>query len=302
MNKIALSSLFSLSLLLLATGASAQNCPPGSFCVGGQVNLGVGAGISAGLQIGTVRPPPPPPATVVVSPIAPPPPPQIVVVEQPPPPPVYVQAPPQRVIVTSVPTYTYTTTTTVSYPGGGRTRGLGLGAFAAGLAFGSHGGEGMSGMGGGGAVVRFRHHPLFASELSVSGMVGRDYNRDGRVEVPLTVSGLIYFNPQNRFQVYAVLGVGLSWATVTYNDANAASRRLDTASYSYFGGLGGLGFEWQLSPNFSIIADARAFIRTRVDAEANSNPEFSRTNSAGRTETTNVSAGVVGQLGGIFYF
>lgn len=298
MNKIALSSLLSLSVFLLNSAASAQNCPPGSFCVGGQVNLGVGAGISAGLQIGTVRPPPPP-ATVVMTPLAPPP--QVIVVEQPSPP-VYVQAPPPRVVVTSVPTYTYTTTTTVSYVGTGRSRGFGLGAFAAGLAFGSHGGEGTSGMGGGGAMVRFRHHPVFASELSLSGVVGRDYNRDSRVEVPLTVSGLVYFNPQNRFQVYGVIGVGMSWAAVAYNESNAAARRLDTANYSYFGGLAGLGFEWQLSPNFSVFTDARAFIRTRVDAEANNNPEFTRLNSSGRVETTNVSAGVAGQLGGIFYF
>ena len=42
--------------------------------------------------------------------------------------------------------------------------------------------------------------------------------------------------------------------------------------------------------------------RTRVDTRANDNPEFTRTNASGARENTNVSTGVVGQLGGIFYF
>ena len=284
MNKIAL-SLFSLSLLLTAPAAFAQGCPPGSlFCAGGSVNI----------QFGTQPPPPMPP---------PPPPQQVIIVEQqPPPPPVYVvQRPPPQIIYTQAPTYTYTTTTTVSYLGTGRNRGFGVGGFAAGLGFGSRG-DGTSGMGGVGGTMRFRTHPMFAGELSIAGMIGSDYNGDTRTEVPVTMSGIFYFNPQNRFQIYGVAGIGVSWAGVTYNDTNARSRGTDSAQYTYFGGLAGLGAEWQLTPNFSIFGDARAFIRTRVDKETASNPEFSRVNADGRTESTNLSAGVVGQLGGIFYF
>ncbi len=287
MNKLAL-SFFSLSLLLSAPVAFAQGCPPGSlFCAGGSLNVGI--------QFGTQPPPPPPP---------PPPQGQVIIVEQqPPPPPVYiVQRPPPRIIVQQQPVYYTTTTTTVSYLGlNGRGRGFGVGGFVTGLGFGSRG-AGTAGMGGAGGTMRFRTHPMFAGELSVAGLVGSDYNGDTRTEVPVTLSGIVYFNPQNRFQLYGVAGIGASWAGVAYNDANLRDRPTTTATYTYFGGLAGLGAEWQLSPHFSIFGDARAFLRTRVDRQANDNPEFTRVNADGRRESTNVSAGVVGQLGGIFYF
>jgi hypothetical protein len=280
MNKFAL-SFISLSLILSASSALAQNCPPGSlFCASGSVNVGV--------QFGT-QPPPPPPGQVIV------------VQQPPPPPPVYIVQRPRPVVVEQPQVYAYNSTT-VAYQGfNGRGRAMGVGAFAAGLGFGSRS-DGASGMGGFGGTMRFRTHPLFAGELSIAGMVGSDYNADTRTEVPVTVSGIFYFNPQNRFQVYGVAGIGVSWAGVTYTAENARARGVDTATYAYFGGLGGLGAEWQLTPNFSIFGDARIFVRSRIDAERRDNPEFSRVNSAGRTETTNVSAGVVGQVGGIFYF
>lgn len=281
MNKIALTSLCSLAVLLTSSSVFAQ--PIGGW-IGGGVSVGGGIAVGGSIQVGAMPPPPPPQQVIVV---------QQQPVYVPPPP------PPRRVIVTTVPTYTYTTTSTVTYIGMNRNRALGLGAYAAGLGFGSHG-EGASGMGGVGATMRYRQHPMFATELSVAGMAGTDYNGDSRAEVPLTLSELIYFNPQNRFQVYGVVGFGASWASVSYNDTR--TRGADSGSYTYVGGLAGLGVEWQLTPNFSIFGDARAFLRTRVDPGANDNPEFSRVNSSGRTETTNVSTGVVGQLGGIFYF
>ncbi|MFO0646632.1 MAG: hypothetical protein U0326_10370 [Polyangiales bacterium] len=284
MNKIALTSLCSLSLLLTSSSVFAQS-------IGGWVGVGGGISVGGSLQVGVMPPPPPQQQVIVVQ--------QQPVYQQPvyvPPPP-----PPRRVIVTTVPTYTYTTTQTVTYIGATRGRALGLGGFAAGLGFGSNG-DGARGMGGVGATMRYRQHPVFATELSVAGMAGTDYNGDSRAEVPLTLSELIYFNPQNRFQVYGVIGFGASWASVTYGDASARARGVDTGSYTYVGGLAGLGVEWQLTPNFSIFGDARAFLRTRVDPNARDNPEFSRVNADGRTETSNVSTGVIGQLGGIFYF
>ncbi len=278
MNKLALASLVSLSTLFAAPMAFAQ-----TFSAGGWISGGVS--VSAGVQVGTVPPPPPPPPSVIV------------VQQQP----VYVPPPPPRVVYTTVPTYTYTTTTTVSYLGSNRGRAVGLGGFASGLGFGGRN-DSARGMGGVGGTLRFRQHPNFATEFSVAGMVGTDYNNDSRAEVPVTLSELFYLNPQNRFQLYALVGVGASWASGSYNDSNAAQRGMSNAAYTYLGGLAGLGAEWQLTPNFSLYCDARAFIRTRVDTEANSNPEFTRTNSSGARESTNVSTGVVGQLGGIFYF
>lgn len=281
MNKFLL-PFFSLSFLLATPAVWAQGCPPGSlFCASGSLNVGV--------QFGT-QPPPPPPTG------------QVIVVEQPPPPqPVYVvQRPPPRVIVQQQPVYY--TTTTVSYLGvNGRNRALGVGGFVTGLGFGSHG-SGAAGMGGAGGTIRLRTHPMFAGELSAAGLVGTDYNGDTRTEVPLTLSGIVYFNPQNRFQLYGVAGLGASWAGIAYNNTNLRSRPSATATYTYLGGLAGVGAEWQLSPNLSLFGDARAFVRTRIDHQSESNPEFKRVNSDGRPESTNVSAGVVGQLGAIFYF
>lgn len=277
MTKNVLATLCSLSVLLAASGASAQ-----TFSAQGWINGGISVG--GGVQVGMAPPPPQQ---------------QVIVVQQPPP---YYQPPPRQVLVVQQPTYTYTTTTTVAYLGTERARGLGLGAYAAGMTFGGRSGDHSSGMGGVGATLRYRQHPMFATELSIGGLAGTDYNSDSRIEVPVTLSELIYFNPQNRFQFYAVLGVGMSWATIGYNDQNARTRGTDRASYTYAGGLAGLGVEWQLSPNFSIYTDARAFVRTRIDPGASGNPEFSRTNADGRTETTNVSVGVIGQLGGLFYF
>jgi len=280
MNKIAQVSLLSLSALLATPAAFAQ-----TFSAGGWIG-GIGGSVSVGVQA-----PPPPQGVIVVQQ------PPVYVQQQP----VYVVQQPQRVIVTQAPTYTYTTSTTVTYLGTGRNRALGLGAFAAGLGFGGNA-DSPRGMGGAGVTIRYRQHPVFATELSIAGLGGNDYNNDTRLEVPLTLSELIYFNPQNRFQFYAVVGVGASWASVAYNNANVRLHGTDTGAYTYVGGLAGLGAEWQLTPNFSIFGDARAFVRTRVDQSVSDNPEFSRVNSSGRTETTNVSAGVIGQLGGIFYF
>lgn len=279
MTKNVLATLCSLSIVLAASAASAQ-----TFSAQGWINGGISVG--GGVQVGMAPPPPPPPPQPMI------------VVEQPP---VYYQPPPRQVVVVQQPpTYTYTTTTTVAYLGTERARGLGLGAYAAGMSFGGR--NRTAGVGGVGATVRYRQHPMFATELSIAGMAGTDYNSDSRVEVPVTLSELIYFNPQNRFQFYGVVGFGMSWAAVSYNDANARTRGMDNAAYTYVGGLAGLGVEWQLSPNFSIYSDARAFVRTRIDPGASSNPEFTRTNADGRTETTNVSVGVVGQVGALFYF
>jgi Outer membrane protein beta-barrel domain len=273
MKKIAL-SVFSLSLVLTAPAAFAQG-------------WGIGVSVNAGIQVGTMAPPPQPQ----------PPPQQFIVVEQQP---VYIQQPPPRMIVTTVPAYTYTTTTTVGYLGVSRPRGFGIGGFVSGLGFNSS--NESRGLGGLGGSLRYRQHPHFATEIAMSAMAGTDYNNDSRIEIPVTLSELFYLNPQNRFQVYGVLGVGVSWAGVEYNSHNAAERRTDTASYTYAGGLAGVGVEWQLSPNFSIYSDVRAFVRTRIDKETRDNPEFRRINTSGREETTNVSVGVLGQLGGIFYF
>lgn len=300
MKKIALSSLLCVSATLFSTVALAQECPPGSFCAGAQVNTGI-FGIGGNIQInpGVVTQPRP----VYVQPA--PPPPQPVYVQQPVyvPPPVYVQqpvyvAPPVRYVVAQPVTYT-TTATSYQWIGLQRNQAFGLGAFASGLGGGS--GDHRLSLWGAGATARFRYHPYFATEFTIGGYFGRDYNGDQRSEVPVTVNELIYFNPMHRLQVYGILGVGLSWAAVQYEGLNAVTRGRDNGQYTYVGGQAGLGLEWQITRNFSLFTDARAFVRTRVDGEVNTNPEYTRSNGT-HTETTNTSVGITGQLGAMFYF
>ncbi len=269
MNKTALSSLISLGALLVASTASAQPCPAGSWLC---ANLQIGGGVAV-----TPPPPPPPPATVVVE-------------AQP----VYVP-PPRTYVVTTTPVVTYQRTYNVV--GFNRDQTVGIGAFASGISLGSreHGG----GLGGAVAAARFRYHPYLATELTLGVYGGSDYNGDARAEVPATLSELVYFNPMHRLQVYGLIGIGGSWATVEY--ANPSARGRDAGGYAYIGGQLGLGLEWQITRHFALFTDVRAFLRTRIDSETQINPEFSRTNG-GRTETTNTSAGVVGNLGAMFYF
>ena len=211
---------------------------------------------------------------------------------------IYVQQPTRYVV--SQPVQYTTTTTNYQWIGLQRNQAFGLGVFASGLSFGGRGDDRVA-LGGVGATMRFRYHPYLATELTLGGFFGRDYNGDTRAEVPATVNELIYFNPMHRLQVYGILGIGMSWASVQYEGANAVTRGRDTAGYAYFGGQAGLGLEWQITRNFSLFTDARAFVRTRVDTEVETNPEYTRSNGV-RTETTNTSAGITGQLGAMFYF
>lgn len=305
MKKIALSTVLASATLLATSLANAQDCPPGSWLCAG---LQIGAGVSGGVVIGGPRrgpppppPPPPPPATVVQAPTL-----EFQAGATIVPQPVYVQPSPQQVVIYRQAPVVYTTTylqpQPVAAPAPAQRQQFGLGAYASGLFLG--GGESSRSrpaVGGAGVVVRYRHNPHIASEVTLAGMFGNDYNGDRRAEVPVTVGGVVYFNPQNRFQVYGLLGAGLSFASVQYDAANARVRGMDQASYLYLGGYAGVGAEWQLSRSFALFFDVRGFIRGRVDRDAESNPEFSRVQGT-RTQTSNASMGMSGQLGGMFWF
>ena len=298
MKKIALSTVLASASLLATSLANAQDCPPGSWLCAG---LQIGAGVSGGVVIGGGRPalpppppPLPPPASVVV---------QTPMVEYQPAPPVYLQ-PPQPVVIYRPAPVIYTTYAPVQAPAPtvAPRQNVGLGAFATGLFLGgSDSARERPAMGGAGALMRFRHSPHLATEATIGGMYGRDYNGDTRAEVPVTLGGVVYFNPRNRFQVYGLLGGGLSFATVQYDNDNARARGMREAGYFYLGGYAGIGAEWQLSQNFSLFFDLRGFMRARVDSDAESNPEFSRVRG-GVTQTTNGSMGMTGNLGAMFWF
>src|SRR6185436_11774898 len=71
-----------------------------------------------------------------------------------------------------------------------------------------------------GAGLRYHSAGHFGTEFLLNAVWGKDYNGDHRQEIPLAFSGLFYFNPQNRFQVYGLLGLGFSVAWVTYSNTS----------------------------------------------------------------------------------
>ena len=129
---------------------------------------------------------------------------------------------------------------------------------------------------------------------------GEDYDGNARREHPLTFDFMFFFPRASRFQVYTLVGGGFSFARVDtdgrwdddWDDGSYDER------YAYIGGQLGLGFEWRISPVFALSADVRGFLRTRIDGDRDTNPEF----VARDGRTTNTSAGALGTLGMHFYF
>lgn len=280
--------------LLFASPASAQTteCQPDDlFCA----ELRIGPG-SAGVRVGGAPPPPPapqPPVVVVEQEPPPPPPPVVVrpapqpptvIVQQPPPPPppqtVYVQQPPRRVAVQRErERFPYSST--------------GLHLHVGGL-FGDN-----VAMGGTGAAFRIRPIPHLAIDLGAGIYGGDDYNGMSRWEVPVTGDLLFFFNPQHRFQFYALAGIGLSVGHAEGYNFRDPYARYQSRDLIHLGGELGLGVEWRISRVFALNLDVRGFIRERVDGSPE--PEFRELTSEG-WQSTNTSAGVLGRLGMTFYF
>lgn len=256
------------------SSASAQCRPDDIFC--------------AELRIGPAQQPPPPPPPVVVAP--PPPQPPVVIVQQAPPPPpprvIYVQPapppPPPRVVVRErveiVPAFEMGVHLNVA------------GVFTPDVT-----------MGGFQAAYRLRPSRHFAIDIggglfggesaaySATGgstVVGRD-----RLEMPANVDLLFFFNPQHRFQVYALVGVGMSWAWQGVGD-------FVQREFFYLGGQAGLGFEIRLGRHFALNLDGRFLLRENL---ADGDPEFSRRVRDG-IQSTNTSAGFYATAGMTFYF
>jgi hypothetical protein len=300
MKKVVLSTV-SLGLLLAAPSAFAQTpCPPGSWlCAEVQIGgFGGSAVIGRAPPVVMQAPPPvyaPPPPVYYAPPrvyYAPPP----VVVYQPAP--MYVQRPVEV-------SYQMPPTMRQTYvPPQQRNLYVGLQGVLSGSFLGVNSRtHTVSGMGGLSAGLRFRTRGVLGGELAAGIFGGRDYNGDGRFEVPVSGSLMLFVNPQNAFQVYFLAGPNVSFAGVSYAlDNSSAHGGLGGARYMYIGGHAGVGAELQISPRFSMFFDFRAFIRGRIDGARESNPEFARTLYDGSTQTSNTSIGVTGNLGAVVYF
>lgn len=285
---------------LMAAPAAAQttNCQPGDiFCA--ELQIGPGR---AGVRIGPgqEQPPPPPPPVivqpvpqppvVVVEPVAPPPPPvqppTVIVQPAPPPPPVqqYYYPPPQPV---PQPVVMVRPRQQDRFPYSS----VGLHLHVDGI-FGD-----SLGMGGAGASLRLRPIPHIGIDIGSGIYGGQDYNGLDRVEVPVQADVLFFFNPYNRFQFYALVGVGASFSHA--DGWNMRTDRYDSRDYAHLGGEAGLGVEWRISRVFALNLDVRGFIRQRVDG--NGQPEFMERTSSGWV-STDTSGGFLGQVGMTFYF
>jgi hypothetical protein len=152
-----------------------------------------------------------------------------------------------------------------------------------------------SGMGGLGAGLRFRPHPVVAIEPTIDFYGGRDYNGFQRGETAFTLNTLLFATPRAKVvQLYFPIGFGWSGARVV-DDRSAGPER--EFHYSYFGMQAGVGLEFRLSRHFALNTDLRGFIRGRTDDDARQNPEF-----VDGSRSTNTSGGGLLSLGMTSYF
>jgi hypothetical protein len=291
---------------LAPSSASAQepppNCPPGSwFCAEAPpppktapapAVAPPGKGELEPLPPAEPLPPPnPPPPPVVVyrpGPPGPPPPPPVVIYQ--PSPTVILRPPPPP----PPPYYYYRPRTKPA-----RISEWGINTRFEGAPNGS-GSRSTRAMLGAGFGVRYRPVPAFAVEAGFDFLSGNDYNDDPRRETEFSVNALVFLNPRSRVQFYLLAGLGGSWADVNtgYNNNYYNGYDFGTSHYTYFGGQAGGGLEFRVSKHFAMNLDARAFLRTRTDSGASSQPEF--VSSTG--QTTNTSDGCLITAGMTFYF
>lgn len=149
-----------------------------------------------------------------------------------------------------------------------------------------------AGMGGFGLGLRYRPVPAFAFEAGVDVMGGTDFNGFERVELPLTLNGILYVNPRSRAQFYFTGGVHYSNATVKSDSPDPRLGPDDesdgySTEYTYLGGQGGIGLEFRLSRRIALNIDALAFFRKRTNEEGTL-PEFTNPETG---QTTNTSGG-----------
>ena len=116
--------------------------------------------------------------------------------------------------------------------------------------------------------LRYRPVPAFAFDLGADLLAGNDYNGFARTETPVSLSGLIYLNPQSRVQVYVEGGGHYSHAEVRSDEPSPLLHSVGGwqygASYNYLGGQAGGGLELRFGRRFSMNFDVLGFVRSRV--------------------------------------
>jgi hypothetical protein len=142
-------------------------------------------------------------------------------------------------------------------------------------------------MGGFSGALRFRPKEHVGIDLGSGYFAGNDYQGFYRTEIPVTANVLFFVNPQHKFQLYFLVGPGLSFGRV---DMINEVRRM-----THVGGQAGVGLELRLVPAFALNVDVRGILRHRIDSDPR--PEFTD-----GTRSTNTSGGAMLTFGGTLYF
>jgi Outer membrane protein beta-barrel domain len=242
--------------------ADKQNCPPGSwFCAEADTQPQAEQPPAAAHQANPEDEPDAPPAPTTRTRRQAPPgyaPPPVVVYDQQPPPHVVIVSPGYRPAHRALPPPPAHPAWHPEWAINLRVEGIGF----------AHEGASNAGMGGIGASLRYRPVPHFALEAGFDLLAGNDFNGFERTEVPFSLNGILYLNPQNRVQVYLLGGMHLSRAEVQSDMPSPLLHRENGtygATYTYFGGQGGGGLEFRLSRRIGLDLDVLGFIRKRTD-------------------------------------
>ena len=148
-----------------------------------------------------------------------------------------------------------------------------------------------AGMGGVGFGFRYRPIPHVAFEAGLDLLTGTDFNGNSRDEGALLLNTLVFFNPRDLVQFYALGGLGFSAASVKIGGQDQ--------NYDYFGGQLGLGLEVRVTRNIALGGDVVGFVRGRTDDRADRDPEFVDPTTH---RATNTSGGGLIRIGATFYW
>lgn len=154
-----------------------------------------------------------------------------------------------------------------------------------------------AGMAGIGVAYRFRPIGSFALDTGIDFFGGHDFQGFRRRERALTLTGVVFFNPKSKVQIYGLAGFGFAAAKVDVRDRQTGD--ISREDYRYFGMHTGLGLEFLVGRRVSLNADVVGFLRGRIDDRATHQPEFV---NASTGQATNTSGGGLVRGGLTIYF
>jgi opacity protein-like surface antigen len=146
------------------------------------------------------------------------------------------------------------------------------------------------GLGGLGASLRHALAPSVALDLGFDSFGGSDYNGYDRSETSLSLSALLYLNPERAVRTYLLGGLNASVARVDVAG--------DEQDWTYVGAQAGLGLDFVVSQRVSLNVDMLGFLRGRTDSRAAREAEF----NDGHGNLSNTSGGGLFRAGVSLYW